>query len=121
MCGFMVTAATAKREQVPPAFSSPVRLASVLVLAVCAHALYWSTRPPDMSIFLEPWFAHIVHFGPIGAFAHPFSNYEPAYLYLLAAGSLAHDLLSPMDVIKLLSVAGSLFLTFAVADLLKTL
>ena len=75
---------------------------------------------PTCELFLEPWFAHIVRYGPLGAFAHPFSNYEPAYLYLLAAGSLAHDLLSPMDIIKLLSVAGSAFLTFAVADLLKT-
>ena len=95
--------------------------ASLLLLAACAHALYWSTRPPDMSIFLEPWFAHIVHYGPIGAFAHPFSNYEPAYLYLLSVGSIAHGLLPAMTIIKLLSVAGSLFLTFAVADLLETL
>jgi len=94
-------------------------MAAVLALAACAHALYWSTRPPDMRLFLEPWFAHIVRHGPLGAFAHPFSNYEPAYLYLLAAGSLAHGLLAPMDIIKLLSVAGSLFLTYAVADVLK--
>jgi Gpi18-like mannosyltransferase len=122
MCGLAVTtAAAAVPTQRRPAQMSGLALAAVLALALCAHALYWSTRPPDMSIFLEPWLAHIVHHGPIKAFAHPFSNYEPAYLYLLAAGSLAHDVLSPMDIIKLLSVAGSLFLTFAVADLLKTL
>ncbi len=122
MCGLSVTtAAAAVPTQRKPALMSGFAVAAVLALALCAHALYWSTRPPDMSIFLEPWLAHIVHYGPVGAFAHPFSNYEPAYLYLLAAGSLAHDVLSPMDIIKLLSVAGSLFLTFAVADLLKTL
>ncbi|MEO7277466.1 MAG: hypothetical protein ABIW33_05535, partial [Sphingomicrobium sp.] len=100
---------------------SASRLAAVLALAVMAHALYWSTRPPDMQLFLEPWFAHIVRYGPTGAFAHPFSNYEPAYLYLLAAASLAHNLLAPMAIIKLLSIGGSLFLTFAVATLLKAL
>ena len=93
----------------------------VLALAVAAHAIYWTVRPPDMHLFLEPWLAHIVRFGPIGAFAHPFSNYEPAYLYLMAAASLAHSWLAPMAIIKALSVAGSLFLTWAAADLLKTM
>jgi Gpi18-like mannosyltransferase len=97
-----------------------MQAAAILCLAAFAHGLYWSTRPPDMSLFLEPWFAHIVRNGPIGAVAHPFSNYEPAYLYLLAAASTGHSLLVPMSIIKLLSVAGSLFLALAFADLLKT-
>jgi hypothetical protein len=81
--------------------------------------MYWTTRPPDMSIFLEPWFAHIVHHGPIRAFAHPFSNYEPLYLYLLAFGSFAHGVLTPMTIIKILSVAGTAFLALALAELLR--
>jgi Gpi18-like mannosyltransferase len=100
-----------RRQQL--AFYLPV-LIGVLGRAVC-----WNRRPPDMGIFLEPWFNHIVHYGPIGAFRHPFSNYEPAYLYLLAVGSLAHGALAPMAIIKIISVAGTLFLTFALADLLK--
>jgi Gpi18-like mannosyltransferase len=99
--------------------SPPVQLAAVAAMALYLHAICWSMRPPDMGIFLEPWFAHIVHYGQLGAFAHPFSNYEPAYLYLLALLSLAHGLLAPMYLIKLLSVCGSVFLAFAVADLLK--
>lgn len=95
------------------------QLIVLLLLAAVAHAFYWTTRPPDMALFLEQWFAHIVHHGPVGAFAYPFSNYEPAYLYLLALGSLAHDWLAPMDIIKLLSVAGSLFLTLSLARLIK--
>jgi hypothetical protein len=94
-------------------------LAPLLLLAVLGRAVCWSSRPPDMPLFLEPWFNHIVHYGPIGAFAHPFSNYEPAYLYLLAFGSLAHSILAAMTIIKVLSVAGTSFLTFALADLLK--
>jgi hypothetical protein len=72
-----------------------------------------------MELFLEPWFAHIVHYGPLGAFGHPFSNYEPAYLYLLALGLLARDVFTTMTIIKIISVAGTLFLTLALADLLK--
>jgi Gpi18-like mannosyltransferase len=96
-----------------------MQLFAILTLALFERAVCWNQRPPDMPIFLEPWFAHIVHYGPVQAFAHPFSNYEPAYLYLLAIGSLAHGFLAPMTIIKILSVAGTLFLTIALADLLK--
>jgi hypothetical protein len=72
-----------------------------------------------MSIFLEPWFAHIVHYGQVQAFAHPFSNYEPAYLYLLALGSLAHGLLTTITIIKIISVLGTVYLTVSLAALLK--
>lgn len=96
-----------------------LQLVAVLGLAIFERAVTWHQRPPDMAIFLEPWFAHIVHWGPIQAFAHPFSNYAPAYLYLLTIGSLAHDVLPAMDIIKILSVAGTLYLTSAMAVLLK--
>ena len=105
---------SAKQER-----SAPLQLMSILGIAVAARAIFWNVRPPDMAIFLEPWFAHIVHYGPIGAFAHPFSNYEPAYLYLLAVGSLAAGTLTPMTIIKILSVCGTLFMTAALAELLK--
>jgi len=121
MCGLAISPVPTECAQAERPPLSSFHFAAVLLLALAAHAIYWSTRPPDMSIFLEPWLAHIVQYGPVGAFAHPFSNYEPAYLYLLAAGSLAHTLLPAMDIIKLLSVAGSIFLTFATADLLRTL
>ena len=99
--------------------SERMEIVAILLLAAIAREVWWTTRPPDMRIFLEPWFAHIVSYGPIGAFAHPFSNYEPAYLYLLALGSLAHNVLAAMTIIKILSVAGTLFMTAALADLLK--
>lgn len=101
--------------------SSRLQLAAILCLAVITRAMFWNIRPPDMSIFLEPWFAHLVHFGPIGAFGHPFSNYEPAYLYLLAIGSLAAGLFTPMAIIKAISICGTLFLTIAFAQLLNAL
>jgi Gpi18-like mannosyltransferase len=99
--------------------SGPARIAIILIFAAVARAVYWNQQPPDMRIFLEPWMNHILRYGPIGAFAHPFSNYEPAYLYLLALGSLAHGLLATMTIIKILSVAGTVFLTLALADVLK--
>ena len=99
--------------------SGAVQLAALISLAVFERVLVWGQRPPDMKLFLEPWFSHLVHWGPVEAFAHPFSNYAPAYLYLLSIGSLAGGLLSAMEIIKIMSVLGTLFLTAAVADLLK--
>jgi len=110
-----VSEETGRRE----ALAGRAELALVLGFAVLARWICWDQRPPDMHLFLEPWFAHIVHYGPIQAFAHPFSNYEPAYLYLLAFGSLAHGWLEPMTIIKILSVAGTAFMVWAVAELVQ--
>ena len=110
-------ALTAQRQSF--AISWPVQLAAIACLAVYLHSLMWWTEPRDMPLFQRPWFEHILHYGPIGAFAHPFSNYTPAYLYLLSAASLVHGSLEAMYVVKLLSVLGTAFAAFAVADLIK--
>jgi Gpi18-like mannosyltransferase len=101
--------------------SWPTQLAAIVSLALYLHSRMWWTEPRDMALFQRPWFEHIVHYGPIGAFAHPFSNYTPAYLYLLAFASLFHGSLEAMYLVKLLSVAGTAFAAFALADLVKTM
>ena len=102
-------------------FSWPVQLAAIISAAFYAHMLVWWTPPRDLTVALDPWYSHILHYGPMEAFAHPFSNYTPPYLYLLAVASLGHNLLASMHVIKLLSLAGTVFLALAVADLLKAM
>jgi Gpi18-like mannosyltransferase len=101
--------------------SWPLVVALIASVAMYLYTLCWTTMAPDMVQFVIPWYSHIVERGPVAAFAEPFSNYTPPYLYLLAAASLAHGLLAPLTVIKLLSVAGTGFLAFAIADLLKAL
>ena len=104
--------------------SAPARffqLALMVVLAIGLHAISWPTSPPDMHEFLIPWYQHIVDTGPLTAFAEPFSNYTPPYLYLMAAASLLDPLLPPFHVIKLLSVACSVFLAYALGDLVRAL
>lgn len=100
--------------------SWPVKLAAVASLSLYLHSLLWWTEPRDMSIFQRPWFEHLVRYGAIGAFAHPFSNYTPAYLYLLAIASLFHGTMEAMYLVKLLSVAGTAFAALALADLIKS-
>jgi Gpi18-like mannosyltransferase len=97
--------------------SWPVQLAGIISLAFYLCSLCWWTEAHDMRDFLLRWFDHIVAYGPVGAFAHPFSNYTPPYLYLLSALSLFHGSIGPMSLIKLLSVAGTVFAAYAVADL----
>jgi Gpi18-like mannosyltransferase len=101
--------------------SWPLVVALIASVAMYLYTLCWTTMAPDMVQFVIPWYNHIVERGPVAAFAEPFSNYTPPYLYLLAAASLAHGVLAPLTVIKLLSVAGTGFLAFAIADLLKAL
>ena len=72
--------------------------------------------PYDYGKFLLPWYEHIRATGPIGAFAHPFSNYTPPYLYFLAAATLLP--LSPLISIKLLSTLGSLWVVYAIYQVL---
>src|SRR6476469_2498281 len=97
--------------------SWPVQLVGILALAFYAGSLCWWTETHDMRDFLLPWFHHVVTYGPVRAFAHPFSNYTPPYLYLLALVSLLHGAVAPMYLIKALSLAGTAFAAYAVSDL----
>lgn len=106
-------------DQTRPRHNWPLIFAAIGALSFYLHSLCWWTEPVDVRVFLRPWLDHIVHYGPIGAFAHPFSNYTPAYLYLLAAGSFLHTSLEAMYIVKLLSVAGTIFAAYALAQLVK--
>jgi Gpi18-like mannosyltransferase len=81
---------------------------------VLCMKMLWPFHTHDMDTYLVPWLEHIVAKGPIGVFAEPFSNYTPPYLYLLAAVSPLAAMMSKVTLIKLLSVAGNVWLAFAV-------
>src|SRR5438270_3834265 len=72
---------------------------------------------PDVGIFLLPWLAHIRNAGPISAFAHPFSNYSPPYLYLLALASVLP--ISGFAAIKLIAITGVCWLAWCMSQLAK--
>lgn len=78
----------------------------------------WPQMTTDFPAFLFPWFEHIRATGPVAAFAHPFSDYAPPYLYLLAAATLFAGWASALSLVKLLSIAGTAALAFAVRALL---
>src|SRR6476646_11727164 len=89
------------------------RLPVTLVIAAAMHFALWPLIGEDLGAYLVPWWRHIVETGPIAAFATPFSNYNPLYLYLLAAATPAGQWIAPVDAIKLLSLAGTAALAAA--------
>ena len=74
-----------------------------------------------MDTFLIPWFDHIRATGVIDAFATPFSNYTPPYLYLLALVTPLGAVLPGLTVLKLLSMLGTVSLAGAMWRLLSAL
>ncbi len=107
-------AAVPVRSPLPP-------VAVTLAAAALLHLAFWHIIAADMTAYLLPWFAHIVDTGPIAAFAAPFSNYTPPYLYLLAIVSPLAPLVPAITLIKLVSVAGTGALAVAVGHLLARL
>ncbi|OYX37950.1 MAG: hypothetical protein B7Y98_10155 [Sphingomonas sp. 32-62-10] len=96
-------------------------VAVTLAAAALLHLAFWHIVAADMSAYLLPWFDHIVRTGPVAAFAAPFSNYTPPYLYLLAIVSPLAPFVPWITLIKLISVAGTGALAFAVRHLLTRL
>lgn len=90
-----------------------------LALAAVIWVLLWPLQTFDMHEYLLPWMAHIGAHGPVGAFGHPFSNYTPTYLYLLALASPLAALISDHGVVKLVSLLGTLWLAWSVHHLLR--
>ena len=97
----------------------PGRLVLIAVLIALVYGFLWPALTGDTRDAVIPWLQTILARGQIGAFAEPFSNYTPPYLYLLSLVSPLAGLLSELSVIKALSVAGTLLLVLAVRHLLK--
>lgn len=81
------------------------------------YGLLWPLVAPDLPEFVFPWFRHILRAGPVHAFATPFSNYSPPYLYLLAIASLVTR--DPLVAVKLLGVASAACIALALGRLLR--
>jgi Gpi18-like mannosyltransferase len=92
-----------------------------LAAMVALAAYTWSTATTDLAAYTGPWLAHIRATGPISAFAEPFANYSPPYLYLLALVAPLADLVGPESTIKILSFAGHIALALAGQSLLRAL
>lgn len=99
----------------------PTRLPPIWLPIACFLFDAWQLWPQmttDFPAFLYPWFSHIRATGPVAAFAHPFSDYAPPYLYLLAGATLLNGWASALTLVKLLSIAGTAALVVTLRCLL---
>jgi Gpi18-like mannosyltransferase len=96
--------------------------AALVAAILAAHAVpFFAYQSGDTKRYQIPWYEHIVAAGPVHAFAAPFSNYSPPYLYLLSAASLFGRALQPLTVVKLVSCIGALWMACAVYRLIRSL
>lgn len=94
----------------------------LLVLVLVANAApFLNYRSGDADFYLIPWYQHILAVGRLQAFAEPFSNYSPPYLYLLSAASFLDPWIEPLIVTKLLACLGACWMAYAIARLLRSL
>jgi Gpi18-like mannosyltransferase len=93
-------------------------LAAIVVAAIGIHAVpFLLYAPGDVYGFVRPWYRELLAHG----FSHPFGDYSPPYLYLLWLLTFFDGLLWQVVLIKLLSVAGLLWLVFALGRLFQSL
>jgi len=89
-----------------------------------AAILYFSLRSAvaaDVRIWLLPWYSHILEAGRWAAFAEPFGNYTPPYLYILAFFSNLSPWLPAIAALKIMAALQSVLLAATVLYLLRTL
>ncbi len=90
----------------------------VLVLgAVAVRMAAWTYTSPDFTFYLAKWYATLQHDG-FSAFARPFSEYNPPYLYLLWVASAVG--LPALVGVKVVSALGDLGLALSVFALLRS-
>ena len=93
----------------------------VLGLIVAAHAVAFLTyEPGDLVVYVSHWYQRVATLG-LGAFAEPFSNYTPPYLYLLWAASLVGGDAPAIPMIKLVAVIGGGWFTLTLFRLFRRL
>lgn len=81
--------------------------------ALSAIVLYVACLPlsnGDVREHLLHWTAYLIEHGRFAALGEGFSEYAPPYLYLLSVGTLLAPLTGQLVAIKLVSIAGTLFL-----------
>jgi Gpi18-like mannosyltransferase len=96
-------------------------IAALLVGIFALHAYpFGKYISGDLQTAVIDWYRNIADNG-WAAFAEPFSNYSPPYLYLLGITSLFDGIIPDHELLKLLSLAGAIWLALASARLLSIL
>lgn len=95
--------------------------AAALLIGLAARLLPLDYATSDAGEFLLPWYAHAREHG-IASLGHVFTNYTPAYTYLLIAATAFDGLAPPLALVKAISFGfelGSALLAARLAHLLE--
>jgi Gpi18-like mannosyltransferase len=95
-------------------------LAVVVLLALLVRSSMIMAENMDFRVFLVPWYRFIIEHGGFAALAFDFSNYTPAYLYLLALSAGLFGLESEAHLpIKIIPIVFDLVNAFLVYRLVR--
>lgn len=92
-----------------------------MVAAALIYAAFWPIMVPDIRLSYAPWLEHIARVGVPTAFATPFGDYTPPYYYLLAVVSPFVGTIGSGNLVKIVSLVGTLLLVAAVLRLARAL
>ena len=93
----------------------------MLVAAAVVYAAFWPLMGRDIWVCYAPWLEHIAREGPLRALGTPFGDYTPPYYYMLALATPLVGHLPSEQIVKLVSLAGTLLLVGAVLRLGRAL
>lgn len=93
----------------------------VLVLAAISYAAFWPLMGRDIWFCYVPWLQHIAATGPMRALGAPFGDYTPPYYYMLTLATPFVGHAPSEQIVKFVSLAGTLLLAGAVLHLARTL
>ena len=98
----------------------PSSAAACVLLTAAVYVACIPFENGDVREHLLRWTAYLIEHGRFAAFAKDFSEYTPPYLYLLAIGTWLTPFIGQLAVIKLVSIAGTLFLAVCMRWLLAS-
>jgi Gpi18-like mannosyltransferase len=93
-------------------------IAGWILMALGIRYIFLPIESYDMRTFLEPWYNFIAAHGQIAAFKDAFSDYSPAYLYLLSLSTL-FTWIPKITAIKIISTIFDFSAAFAVYKIIK--
>jgi Gpi18-like mannosyltransferase len=91
-------------KKIQDIFLSPLFIIVLILISLAFRIYSFPAISDDMETYLLGWYGIILKTGFVDAFKENFSNYTPAYLYLIALTTLMNGVVSHVALIKMISV-----------------
>lgn len=87
----------------------PILAISLMATTLLFGILFIDRSNYDLTVYLLPWYEHIMTEGRLASLHGNFTDYTPPYVYVLSIVTLTNDFLQPIVAIKLASMLFGLF------------